>query len=541
MLFHSFEFIFVFLLIVAGFFHVISKHAPSIYLFSFMVIASLVFYGWWDWNLLWLLIFSVTVNFFFGNILERQKKTWILALGIAFNLGLLGWYKYAMFFSEVVSTVTGADLVLEGIVLPLAISFFTFQQIAFLVDVYTGLISERNFMRYALFVVFFPQLIAGPIVHHGDVEPQFSDRTKFRISLSSLSIGLTIFSIGLFKKVVIADTIAVYPDLVFEQGSLGSEISFVTAWVSSFAFVLQVYFDFSGYSDMAIGLARMFGIVLPQNFNSPLKARSMIDFWQRWHITLTHFLNTYLFNTLMLRETERRIALKLPVTPKAMRQPKVFLRVFAVPAMITMFLIGVWHGAGYQFLIFGLVNGFTLVANHAWRLFTRARKLTVLYDTPWAKAVGLVLTLITVDLTFVIFRADSVALTLTFYESMLGLNGINLPESYAAAFGALAPVMERLGVTFEVAGDANIYPTLNTLLLLVGIYAFVLVLPNTQEFMRKWAPVLHFHKETTPAFILKHFDWKPTVPYGILFSVVFAVSLFFIIRQDGNAFIYFQF
>mgnify|MGYP003638820945 CR=1 FL=1 len=541
MLFHSFEFIFGFLVLVVLGFAVISKYAPSIWSLVFMVVASLIFYGWWDWNLLWVLVFSVVVNYVFGCVLERRKAKWLLVAGIMFNVLLLGWYKYAVFFSGALSDLIGVDFAITGIVLPLAISFFTFQQIAYLVDVHSGLDFERSFVRYALFVVFFPQLIAGPIVHHADVLPQFNDRQKFRVTLENLGIGLTIFSIGLFKKIVIADSIGIYPDLVFEQVALGSEVSFLAAWVASLSFLLQVYFDFSGYSDMAIGLARMFGIVLPQNFNSPLKARSIIDFWQRWHITLTHFLNSYVFNTLMFREIRRRIAHNLPVTPKAMRQPAVFIRSFCIPAMITMFLIGVWHGAGYQFFVFGLVNGFTLVVNHAWKNITRAYKWKVFYENRTANIVGLVLTIITINFTFVIFRAQNMDVTLAFFESMIGMNGLVLPQSYASLFAGLAGLPALLGIQFGVGTDANIYPTLLDLMAIVFFYVFVVTLPNTQEIMREWNPVLDFNKATTSERIIQLFQWKPGIMHGVAMSVIFLAGLAYIVRRDSNAFIYFQF
>ena len=258
-------------------------------------------------------------------------------MGIGLNLGLLAWFKYANFLAASINNLAGTSLSFGDIVLPLAISFFTFQQIAFLVDAYRGLADEPNIGRYGLFVTFFPQLIAGPIVHHAEILPQYAQRDSIRLKADNLSIGLTIFAVGLFKKVVFADSMGAYADTVFQAAALGDTVSFVSAWAAAAAFSLEIYFDFSGYTDMAIGIARMFGVRLPLNFDSPYKSTSIIDFWRRWHITLSRFLRDYLYYPLggNRNGTGRRYG----------------------NLMVVMLLGGLWHGAAWTFVFWGALHG----------------------------------------------------------------------------------------------------------------------------------------------------------------------------------------
>ncbi|MGD1911300.1 MAG: MBOAT family O-acyltransferase, partial [Rivularia sp. (in: cyanobacteria)] len=300
MLFNSLEFIFLYLPITLSIFFGIGKFGNYRFAIVFLVAASLSFYGWWNPPYLLLLIFSLIFNYFIGSALSEKLKIklgkkLLLTLGIIVNLALIGYFKYANFFVSTVGDLLGRNFNLENIILPLAISFFTFQQIAYLVDAYKGETKEYNLLDYCLFVTFFPQLIAGPIVHHKEVMPQFEDKSTYRFNPENMAVGITIFSLGLFKKVIFADNIAAYATPVFTAASQGRAPTLVEAWVGALAYTLQLYFDFSGYSDMAIGIARMFGIKLPINFNSPYKAISISDFWRRWHITLSNFLRDYLY------------------------------------------------------------------------------------------------------------------------------------------------------------------------------------------------------------------------------------------------------
>ncbi len=287
-------------------------------------------------------------NFLVGNRLVRIRRKGYkhsvrgaLVVGIAFNLGTLGYFKYFNFFVETANVVFNAGFNFDEIILPLAISFFTFQQITFLVDAYRGKACDYNFLHYALFVTFFPQLIAGPIVHHAEMMPQFLKRKTGGLSNASIAVGGSIFLLGLFKKVVLADNVAAYATPVFAAASAGQELTLIESWGGVLAYTFQLYFDFSGYSDMAIGLARMFGIVLPLNFNSPYKAASIIDFWRRWHMTLSRFLRDYVYFPLggSLRGRMKR----------------------HINLMITMLLGGLWHGAGWTFVVWGGLHGIYLM------------------------------------------------------------------------------------------------------------------------------------------------------------------------------------
>jgi len=353
-LFNSLEFIFWFLpATLAGFFllgYLGQYNLAAI----FMTLASLFFYAWWNPPYVLLILISIGVNYALGSALGAgeqdnniARRKLLLAVGIAINIFLLGYYKYANFFADSVNAALSTDWNFGNIVLPLGISFFTFQQIGYLVDAYRGETKGYTIINYGLFVSFFPQLIAGPIVHHKDVMEQFGDKKIYRISWENIAIGLTIFIIGLSKKILIADTVAQYATPVFNAVAEGGSISFYEAWAGALFYTFQLYFDFSGYSDMAIGIARLFGIRLPINFDSPYKAASITDFWRRWHITLSNFLRDYLYIHLGgSRKGELRRNANL---------------------IITMLLGGLWHGAGLTFIIWGGLHGLYLAINHQWR------------------------------------------------------------------------------------------------------------------------------------------------------------------------------
>ena len=304
---------------------------------GWLVIASLFFYAWWNPVYLGLILVSILFNYTLGAILYKKRRKMLLVLGIAINLALLLYFKYAMFFVSTFNALTGGDFYIKQIVLPLAISFFTFQQIAYLVDVYRGRTYEYNFLHYCLFVSFFPQLISGPIVHHGEMLPQFEKKRVYRLNYEDLSVGLSVFFIGLFKKVVLADGMAEYATPIFNAVSQGIPLSFFESWLGLLAYGLQIYFDFSSYCDMAIGLGRMFGIYLPINFYSPYKAVNVIDFWRKWHITLSRFLRDYLY---------------IPLGGNRKGRVRRYTNL-----MITMLLGGLWHGANWTFVIWGFLFG----------------------------------------------------------------------------------------------------------------------------------------------------------------------------------------
>jgi len=352
-LFNSYEYLLVFLPTAAAVFFALNRFASAVAAKLWLVAASLAFYSWWGLVYLPLIVISIFVNYGVGTALGTIRlpllaRRALLIAGLAFNLGLLGYFKYANFFIDNVNSFAGTNFHLNHIVLPLAISFFTFQKIAYLVDSYRGETVGYNFLNYALFVTFFPQLIAGPIVHHKEVVPQFSDPKNRSLDYANIATGLCILSIGLFKKVMIADTFAEYATAGFDgEGALPC----VDAWAASLGYTFQLYFDFSGYTDMAIGSAQIFNIKLPINFNSPYQATDIQDFWRRWHITLSRFLRDYVY---------------IPLGGNRSGEPSTFLNLF-----LTFLIGGLWHGASWMFVIWGGMHGAAIVLHRAWSRYGR--------------------------------------------------------------------------------------------------------------------------------------------------------------------------
>jgi len=351
MLFNSYIFIFAFLPATFVVYHLLIKGRYFIASKAFLVTASLFFYSWWNITYLPILIFSLVVNFYIGEALQKyslaSRKKLVLFSGITINVLLLGYYKYADFVIDNINYVAGTHVQNLDLLLPLAISFFTFQQIAYLVDCYKGCAKEYDFLNYSLFVTFFPQLIAGPIVHHSEMMPQFmkNDR-EHRIKYENVAAGIFIFSIGLFKKVVIADTFAVVATSGFDNADA---LNLIEAWVTSLSYTFQLYFDFSGYTDMAIGCALLFNIKLPMNFNSPYKASNIQDFWRRWHITLSRFLRDYIY---------------IPLGGNRQGSIDTYRNI-----LLTFFIGGIWHGAGWTFVIWGILHGVAMVIHGIWSRF----------------------------------------------------------------------------------------------------------------------------------------------------------------------------
>ncbi|MCK1677153.1 MBOAT family protein [Bradyrhizobium sp. 150] len=391
MLFNSPTFLFVFFPIVFLVFFVLGRMGLRGLASAWLFAASLVFYGWDDPKFLIPLIsVSIVFNYVVGRAIASTHNKSILALGISIDLGLLAYFKYANFIAENLSFLGAPSL---HVTLPIGISFFTFTQIAFLVDCYRDEASEYNPVHYGLFVSYFPHLIAGPILHHKEMMPQFARPETYTLNTPALVTGLSWFSAGLFKKVVLADGIEPYASAVFDAVNQGQMPGFGQAWQGALAYTLQLYFDFSGYSDMAIGLALMFGIVFPANFNSPYKASSLIDFWRRWHMTLSRFLRDYLYISL---GGNRRGPLR--------RHLNLF---------VTMLLGGLWHGAAWTFVVWGALHGLGLLVNHA----CRSMGLRIPALLSWA------LTLIFVILAWVPFRATTLASAAELWKAMFGFNG----------------------------------------------------------------------------------------------------------------------
>jgi len=401
MLFNSYIFILLFLPATLLGYFLLNRFrlilAGKIYLLA----ASLFFYSWWKISYLPLLLSSILFNYLIARVLiigcdrkwpHRFRKS-IFIIGILFNVSLLGFFKYMDFFIGNVNQFFQYDFNLLHLVLPLAISFFTLQQIAFLVDVYEGLTREQRLIDYALFVSFFPQLIAGPIVHHNNMMPQFARLRNKTFQDKNFALGLFTFAVGLFKKVAIADAFAFWATSGFDHTPT---LNFIEAWVTSLSYTFQLYFDFSGYTDMAVGLGLMFNIKIPNNFNSPYRSASIIDFWKRWHITLTNFITTYVY------------------TPLVRCLGNITFSKSLAALLLAMFISGFWHGAGWTFVIWGLLHGLALCLNHFWR----KRKLKLPRLLAW------LLTFNFVNISFVIFRARQWPDALKVLQGMFGFNEI---------------------------------------------------------------------------------------------------------------------
>lgn len=422
MLFNSYPFIFVYFpLVLIGFFLIGKRNARAAA--GFLALASLFFYGWWSVQALPLLLGSICVNYWFGLQLtpapgrdDRKRKT-LLVIALVINLGVLAVFKYANFFVANVNDGLAAagfsQISMLHIVLPIGISFYTFTQIAFLVDCWQGKVHERSFIHYVLFVTYFPHLIAGPVLHHAQMMPQFANPATYKISPDKLALGIAIFTFGLAKKLLIADPMGQYADMMFNGVHQGHNPSLYTAWFGALAYTLQIYFDFSGYSDMAVGLSMCLGVQLPLNFRSPYKSTNIIEFWRRWHISLSTFLRDYLY---------------VPLGGNRKGPARRYLNLF-----LTMLLGGLWHGAAWTFVIWGALHGMFLMINHLWNAKVRR------HATPGrlAKFLGWLLTFLCVVIAWIVFRAESMQAAIAIYKGMLGMHGA--PVSAFSDLGAAIP------------------------------------------------------------------------------------------------------
>ena len=509
MVFSSFAFIFGFLpLALLGFWATArwSTRAAGVWL----VVASLGFYGYWRLDFLPLLLISIAFNYGVSLVLARteerpQFQSLVLLFGIIADLLALIYYKYAAGLAAALGFHSVAGVPFSDIILPLGISFFTFTQIGYLIDVKQGVAKTRDLLSYVLFVTFFPHLIAGPILHNREMMPQFADRATYRFSGGNLAVGATIFAIGLAKKVLVADPLA--GDVAFQFSNSGTG-GLIGSWFAVVAYSLQLYFDFSGYSDMAIGLARMFNIRFPLNFNSPYKATTVIDYWQRFHMTLTRFITMYIFSPIALWVTRWRDRHGLDNSRRASATPGGFVTLVAGPTMITMGLAGIWHGAGTQYLIFGLLHGFYITVNHAARVFFPAPKKPP--PKPWLVETGLhagkVLAVYLAALVgFAFFRAASTGAAIDVLAGMIGLQGM---------------------------GDGL---SKTTLLQIALLFAIVWFAPNTQQIMSRYEPALG-RAVSNP---YRRLVWHPGTGWALAAGVLGALG---ILALGGTTeFLYFQF
>jgi D-alanyl-lipoteichoic acid acyltransferase DltB (MBOAT superfamily) len=484
MLFNSYEYILAFLpLTFFIYFYLNSKRLTQASR-GFLVFSSLFFYSWWNIAYLPILLSSMLFNYVIGTSLGQENKKvhaqTMLSIGIIGNVGLLAYFKYADFFIENFNLAFDGSVPMLHLALPLAISFFTFQQIAYLVDSYRGETREYDFLNYAIFVTFFPQLIAGPIVHHKEMMPQFATVRNKVMNYKNIAGGLFIFTLGLFKKVVIADYFATIATPGFDYATV---LTFFEAWTASLAYTLQLYFDFSGYTDMAIGAALLFNIKLPINFHSPYKALDIQDFWRRWHITLSRFLRDYIY---------------IPLGGNRVGKFRTYNNLMA-----TFLLGGLWHGAGWTFVFWGFLHGAALVIHRFWK--------SLGFTIP--KVLAWFITFNFINVAWVFFRAKEWDDAIKVLSGMAGLNGVVISDKLLYKVevlqGFIAAHPENFG--------RLIYSSTPFSMLLLMI-VFVVLVKNTNEWLE---------------------DFKPTVKLLIVILTLFIYTLFDMSKV--SEFLYFNF
>lgn len=505
MLFNSFTFIFLFLPVTFLGYLVIGSERPQ-WSALWLTAASLFFYGYWNPRYLPLLLISAAVNFCAGRTLAtlpasgERKRRFVLFLAIAFNLALLAYFKYAGFLITTLTAISSLDVAIPHIILPLGISFFTFTQIAFLVDAFRGEAHEPKPINYLLFVTYFPHLIAGPILHHKEMMPQFANKETYRFNPRNLAAGSVVLIIGLFKKAVLADGIASYATPVFDAAARGQHFLMQDAWAGALAYTFQLYFDFSGYCDMAIGASLMFGIALPVNFNSPYKSLSITEFWRRWHMTLSRFLRDYLY---------------IPLGGNRNGSVRRYINLMA-----TMLLGGLWHGAGWTFVVWGGLHGLYLVINH---VFVALRKrLGYNRRSRIGQGAAWTLTFVAVVFAWVVFRADSLSAALLIFSGMLQSGSCGSAASCSTSFFRYAPGM---------AAQVWIWCPL-LLLAVIGM-------PNTQEIMRDYLGELTRPRGESSRFLGMPVVFQFTPGWALATGAMFAVA--FACLPQPTSFLYFNF
>jgi alginate O-acetyltransferase complex protein AlgI len=542
MLFNSTEFLFVFLPATLSGFYLLGASSRT-WAVRWLILASLVFYALWRPVNVLIITPSIVINFALARILlrlnegagSRRASKAVLLLGIAFNVAFLGYFKYTDFISGTINDVFGANLVLRHIILPLGISFITFQKIAFLIDVQAGRVRPFTFQDYCIFVLFFPQLIAGPIVHYREMLPQFH-AASCRFDKENVAIGFTLLFFGLFKKVVFADHIAPLITPIYEHAAAGGGTSFLLAWMAAIGFTLQIYFDFSGYSDMALGLARFFGIKLPQNFDSPLKASSIIDFWLRWHMTLTRFLTGYIYNPLVLWLTRRRLAKGQPGFGGHKTTVGAFVNLLMFPTVTTMLVSGLWHGAGYGFIFWGLLHGFYLTINHGWRVVASRLWPDRQTYVRFMKPAGLILTFVSVTTAMVFFRSPTMTSAIDLVKGMIGVNGIALPQALFDRLGPLTRTLHGIGVIAEPWSMGDFAKTAIWILILMFV---ALACPNTLQILARYEPALGVKPQSTKFAFGRSVEWGASLPWAIAVSTIAVIAM--VSLGGPSEFLYWQF
>ena len=542
MLFNSLSFVLGFLpLTLVGTFLLaaVNRRAAA----AWLALASLVFYSVWDWRYALLLLASVALNYAASRGLLRchgraqsglatagtagagtRCTRALLAAAIGGNLALLGYFKYANFLLATAAPWLVPTGTAVHVVLPLGISFFTFTQIAFLVDIQRGKVERADFVDYLLFVTYFPHLIAGPLLHHGQVMPQFSAPDAFRADAGRLAAGLTVFIVGLTKKMMVADGLAGYADPVFAVVARGQVVALIEAWAGALAYALQLYFDFSGYTDMALGLSVMLNVRLPANFDSPYRATSVIDFWRRWHMTLSAFLRDYVY---------------IPLGGNRRGVGRRYLNL-----SLTMLIGGLWHGAGWTYVAWGALHALYLTVNHGWRALRQ--RWGWRGERGWSRLAAGSLTFVAVVLGWAVFRATDLRAARLMVGGMLGPGGLSLPAPIWRGLAAISPCPLPGFVHPNGFLPCTNLPWMEVAAWLGVGLAWVWVGPTKAAVMRAWPISLPKDRVTSavdssangpsPGWI-----WRPTLPWAAAMGVLLFIALLAMAQGAPSPFLYFQF
>ncbi len=511
--FNSYVFLFVFLpIVVAGYYlltRVVADQRPAL---VWLVISSLVFYALQGSGYLVILVVSVLANFLVACWLTTRPtgstaRRVALAVGLVGNVLFLGAYKYTGFLADNLNALFGTHLAALTTVFPIGLSFYTFIQMGFLIDAYVGQTTRPNFLRYALFGTFFPYITAGPIVRPGEVLDQLDKPVRQRTGPTQIVVGLTMFGMGLFKKAVLADSVAPYATNLFVVASGHDTLGPANAWLGMLAYTLQLYFDFSGYSDMALGIGYLLGIRLPLNFNSPLKATSIIEFWRRWHMTMTRWFTDFIYTPLTASLMRRSMRGGHSKTVR-------LLLVLCLPVIVTFLLVGLWHGAGWGFVIWGAIQGVAMAVNLLWR----EAKLRM------PSLLGWLLMMITFVSSLTFFRAATTGTAFTILRAMFGLG----PRG--AAVGAFY-------------GTSRLFQTVTVipaLLWVLALLAIALLVPrNTQQILDRYEVGLPT-MPTSPAKPARiTLTWRPTMAWALATAAVTGVALVF--AGGPSPFLYYKF
>lgn len=497
MLFNSFQFIFLFLPLVLIGYYSASKFAGRDLAKLILVAMSMFFYAYWKLEYLPILLVSILCNFLCGRALatmdlgKKNQRKFLCWAAVAFNICLLSFFKYTDFVLENVYALLPTEpSFLFNYALPLGISFFTFQQIAYIIDTYNHPDTKYSLLDYSLFVSFFPQLIAGPIVHHKEIVPQFDRVIDREQRWRNFASGVQMFTIGLFKKVIIADTMAQWVNSGFDNAA---SLGFADAWCVSLAYTFQLYFDFSGYCDMAIGAALLVNIHIPINFSSPYKATSIQDFWRRWHITLSRWLRDYIY---------------IPLGGGKREEHRVYLNI-----LVTFLIGGIWHGAGWTFILWGVMHGVALVVHRMW-----SRHGIAIYPP-----LACLLTFIFINFTWVVFRAESINSAMSIYKAMLGLKSMTFmaDSTLFELAGTQASLLSTLGTHLGYGFSA-----LPPCLLLLAAICFLA--PNSQEL-------------TEGIFTRESYPWNKAIVRAATLSLLLGAALSYMVAFTSTEFMYFNF